>query len=268
MTRFDRGEGIWFDSGVVYLCTTNDNKIHTYDTRTQRMDVLYDGATFDNPPLTNVDNLTVSRSGDLFVCEDTSDSADPGLDIGLITPNRRVTRFLKLTGSAHTGANEARSEITGVTFDPSGDRMFFASQRGFVTGVIYEITGPFRQQRPSPGRPGGFRVDVPRRITTRAMLGQGLPITVVTNRAVDISARVTADLPSSRGRRRVTLARVRREIDQAGRYKLRLRLKGQRRSRVAREGSFPARVTIVITDGGVGRWIVKPVRVARRFGPD
>src|SRR5687768_9403474 len=37
MTRFNRGEGIWFDSGIVYLCTTNDSKIHTFDTKTQRM---------------------------------------------------------------------------------------------------------------------------------------------------------------------------------------------------------------------------------------
>ena len=148
MTRFNRGEGIWFDSGIVYLCTTNDNKIHTYDTRTRRMAVIYDGARFEDPPLTNVDNVMVSRSGDLFVCEDTTNSADPGLDIGLITPRRKVTRFLKVTGSQHTGAGEARSELTGVVFDPSGRRMFFASQRGFVTGVIYEVTGPFRRKRP------------------------------------------------------------------------------------------------------------------------
>jgi secreted PhoX family phosphatase len=148
MTRFDRGEGIWFDSGTVYLCTTNDSKIHTYDTKTQKMGVLYDASKFDNPPLTNVDNVTVSRSGDLFVCEDTTNSDDPGLDIGIITPNRRVSRFLKLTGSQHTGGGEGRSEIAGAVFDPSGDRLLFASQRGFVTGVIYEITGPFRKQRP------------------------------------------------------------------------------------------------------------------------
>ncbi|MDQ2675559.1 MAG: PhoX family protein [Actinomycetota bacterium] len=147
MTRFDRGEGIWFDSGTVYLCTTNDSRIHTYDTETKKLRVLYDAAKFEDPPLTNVDNITVSRSGDLFVCEDTTNADDEGLDIGLITPSRRVTRFLKLTGSQHTGAGEARSEITGVVFDPAGDRMYFASQRGFLTGVIYEVSGPFRKKR-------------------------------------------------------------------------------------------------------------------------
>ncbi len=150
MTRFHRGEGIWFDSGTVYLCTTNDNKIHTYNTKTRRMRVLYDGAAFENPPLTNVDNVMISRSGDLFVCEDTSNDEDEGFDIGLITPGHKVTRFLKVTGSQHTGEGEARSELTGVVFDPSGRRMFFASQRGFLSGVIYEITGPFRRNRREP----------------------------------------------------------------------------------------------------------------------
>ncbi len=38
-----------------------------------------------------------------------------------------------------------------MTFDPSGSRMFFASQRAFPPddvlpgpGAIYEVTGPFR----------------------------------------------------------------------------------------------------------------------------
>jgi uncharacterized protein len=147
MTQFNRGEGIWFDSGIVYICTTNDSKIHAYNTNSKRMRVVYDAQTFEEPPLTNVDNITVSRSGDLFVCEDTTNSDDPGLDIGIITPRRKVARFLKVTGETHTGSGEARSELCGVVFDPSCDRMFFASQRGFVTGAIYEITGPFRKHR-------------------------------------------------------------------------------------------------------------------------
>ena len=38
--RFDRGEGMWLDSGTVYLVTSNDNRIHAYDTRTGRIEVL------------------------------------------------------------------------------------------------------------------------------------------------------------------------------------------------------------------------------------
>ena len=270
MTRFNRGEGIWFDSGTVYLCTTNDHKIHTYDTQTQRMDVLYDAGAIANPPLTNVDNVTVSRSGDLFVCEDTANTSDPGFDIGLITPDRQVTRFLKLTGSEHTGAGgDARSELAGVVFDPSGDRMLFASQRGFVTGVIYEVTGPFRPAAPPPSRsPIGLRVSVPARITTRNLLRYGVPVSIVTQTGITVSTRIVADLPSDRRRLGRTLARVTRTPNPTGRHRLRLRPAGVNRARIAKERSFRARVWIVATDPDGGRRVVsRRVRVARRFGP-
>jgi uncharacterized protein len=135
-TRFARGEGIWFDSGTVYVATTADNRVYAYDTRRRHMDVIYDGASRVNPPLTGVDNITVSRAGDLYVCEDNG--ADD-LDIGLITPRRRVARFLTATGPAHLG-----SELTGVTFNPRGKRMYVSSQRYMGSGAIFEISGPFR----------------------------------------------------------------------------------------------------------------------------
>lgn len=135
-TVFKRGEGIWYDSGKVYIATTGDNKIHAYDTTSAVIEVIYDAATMTDPPLTGVDNVTVSRSGDLFVCEDGGN-----MEINLITPEpeRIVAPFLQVTGSAHS-----TSELAGVVFDPSGGRMYFASQRGFSTGVIYEVSGPFR----------------------------------------------------------------------------------------------------------------------------
>jgi secreted PhoX family phosphatase len=259
MTKFNRGEGIWFDAGIVYLATTNDNRIHAYDTRTERIDVLYDGGAIEKPPLTNVDNVTVSRSGDLFVCEDTVDSDDPGLDIGIITPQREVARFLKLTGSEHLGAGEARSEVTGVTFDPSGTRMYFASQRGFGVGIIYEVTGPFRLERPAQGPIRGFRVHVPRSVTQKTLWERGLPFAVVTGKNIDVTATLTARL----GRRTVNLAGVHEAIEGPGRDKLRLR-PGRAARRLARgRRSFRATVTIVATDGANGRRVIeRAVRVA------
>ena len=135
-TRFERGEGIWFDSGTVYVATTADDRVHAYDTRRRRIDVIYDGATRAHPPLTGVDNITVSRAGDLYVCEDNGTDE---LDIGLITPRRRVARFLTATGPEHAG-----SELTGVTFNPRGGRMYFSSQRSRGGGAVFEISGPFR----------------------------------------------------------------------------------------------------------------------------
>ena len=261
MTRFKRGEGMWFDTGTVYLATTNDSKIHAYDTRTERIDVLYDAGAIENPPLTNVDNVTVSKSGDLFVCEDTTNSEDPGFDIGIITPEREVARFLKLTGSQHTGEGEARSELAGVVFDPSGTRMYFASQRGFVTGIIYEVTGPFRQQRPPQARPRGFRVHVPRDVHPRTVLERGLPFAVVTGKDIDVTATLTAQVKG----RPVTIARVHRKLEGPGRDKLHLKPGRRQRSFVRGRRVFRAKVTIVATDNAAGRRVVeRSVRVAVR----
>lgn len=153
-TRFARGEGIWFDRGVVYVATTGDSRIHAYNTRTRRIRVIYDASRLEHPPLTDVDNITVSRSGDLYVCEDNG--GDDPFDIAIITPrpNRRVARFLKLTGPQHGDPDsEASSEVTGVVFNPEGTRLYFASQRAFGSGALYEVRGPFRRRRPD-GRGG------------------------------------------------------------------------------------------------------------------
>ena len=88
-------------------------------------------------PLLRVDNITASASGELFVCEDISTAE---IDIGLITRDRRVSKFLSVSGPKHAG-----SELTGVTFDPSGSRLYFASQRAEGgRGAVYEVSGSFR----------------------------------------------------------------------------------------------------------------------------
>lgn len=133
--QFDGGEGIWFDSGLVYFSTKGDNVIRAYDTSKDTLEVIYDRSKVEDAPLSGLDNLTVTASGDLYVCEDGGD-----LDIGIITPDREVARFLKLTGSAAEG-----SELAGVIFNPEGDRMYFNSQRGETFGITYEVRGPFRE---------------------------------------------------------------------------------------------------------------------------
>ena len=138
-TRFNGGEGMWFDSGIVYFTTKGDNRVHAYDTRSGRYELIYDEATTPDAPLQGLDGITVSRSGDLYLCEDGGD-----LDVCMITPARVVSRFLKLTGGAHDD-----SELTGVVFDPSGSRLYFSSMRGFGQGVTYEVSGPFRGSGPT-----------------------------------------------------------------------------------------------------------------------
>jgi secreted PhoX family phosphatase len=143
--RFKRGEGIWLDGDRLYVATTADHRVHAYDIRRGRISVLYDGLASRSAPLLRVDQLTGSRAGEVFVCEDI---ATEEIDMGVISPDHRATRFLSVTGPQHRG-----SELTGVCFDPSGSRMYFASQdaspagEGPGPGAIYEVTGPFRRAR-------------------------------------------------------------------------------------------------------------------------
>lgn len=136
-TEFRRAEGIWFDTGTVYVATTDDARIHAYDTRRERFEVLYDGLARRKAPLVRVDNITASRGGELFVCEDI---ATDEIHLGVMTRDRRVSRFLAVTGPNHD-----RSELTGVAFDPSGSRLYLSSQRAHcLMGEVYEVSGPFR----------------------------------------------------------------------------------------------------------------------------
>jgi len=144
-TQFKRAEGIWHDDGSVYISTTGDHRVHAYDIASGHIEVIYDGLASASAPLLRVDQLTANRAGEVFVCEDI---ATDEIDIGLIDRVGRVSRFLSATGSQHAG-----SELTGVTFDPSGSRMYFSSQRAFSKGglpgpgAIYEVSGPFRGSR-------------------------------------------------------------------------------------------------------------------------
>lgn len=148
-TEFKRGEGIWLDGGTLYVSTTADHRVHAYDVPREHIRVVYDGLASRSAPLLRVDQLTGSRAGEVFVCEDI---ATEEIDMGVIAPDRSVAKFLSVTGPQHRG-----SELTGVTFDPTGTRMYVASQRAFPKsdaepgpGAIYEISGPFRAARRRP----------------------------------------------------------------------------------------------------------------------
>ena len=141
-TRFNGGEGLWYDDGTIYFTTKGDRRVWAYETKIRRLTVLYDRAAQPDASLDAVDNVTVSAVGDVYVCEDGGN-----MEIGIITPDRVVAPFLRVAGPEHEG-----SELAGVIFDPSGTRMYFGSQRAYpivggtpaARGAIYEVTGPFR----------------------------------------------------------------------------------------------------------------------------
>ncbi len=103
----------------------------------QRLSVLYDAAVAGpDAPLTGVDNLVVSRSGDIFVGEDGGN-----LEVVMISTEGQVAPVVRLVG-------HDLSEVTGPAFSPDGSRLYFSSQRGTDgRGVTFQVTGPFRTRR-------------------------------------------------------------------------------------------------------------------------
>ncbi|HVF14641.1 MAG TPA: alkaline phosphatase PhoX [Acidimicrobiales bacterium] len=132
-TPFNGGEGAWYAGGVVYFTTKGDNRVWSYTVDGSRLSVVYDDDDSPDAPLHGVDNVTVSRSGDLYVAEDGDD-----MQICVISRDGMVAPFLQVLG-------HDSSEITGPAFNPAGERLYFSSQRGtHGLGITYEVVGPFR----------------------------------------------------------------------------------------------------------------------------
>ena len=152
MIEFTRGEGIWFDSGLVYLATTTRQTIHVYDTHEYDRRPLR-AADAPGTPLRDVDNVTVRAPA---TCSSPRILRTTPMRRRLPDhPEREVSRFLKMTGSDHPG-----SETVGITFEPGGTRMYVGSQRyrrrGSCTRSPARSAGPRarrRRRRPRRRRP-------------------------------------------------------------------------------------------------------------------
>ncbi len=142
-TAFARGEGMWVGDGVVYFSTTADSRIWEYTFATEQLVVFYNALTDLSLPLRWPDNLTIhSLSGDMYVAED-GDNMELCL-IAAMGAERHCVPFVRWVG-------HSSSEVSGVTFNPDGTRMYVNSQRGTTgAGITYEITGPFRRSTPPP----------------------------------------------------------------------------------------------------------------------
>ncbi|MFD3482544.1 alkaline phosphatase PhoX [Streptomyces sp. NPDC058665] len=136
--RFNGGEGCYYANGSVWFTTKGDNRVWRVDPAAGTYELAYDDSLVSGggAPLTGVDNVTGSSSGDLFVAEDGGN-----MEICVITPDDVVAPFLRVGG-------QSGSEITGPAFSPDGSRLYFSSQRGTSGsssgGITYEVTGPFR----------------------------------------------------------------------------------------------------------------------------
>jgi hypothetical protein len=271
MTRFDGGEGIWHDGGILYFTTKGDRRVWAYDAGAGTIEILFDHAAAPDSSLDAVDNVTVSAAGEIFVCEDGGN-----MEIGLITPEREVSPFLRFTGPAHPVSGEFKSEVCGVVFDPSGTRMYCTSQRAYppISGVpgpgaVYEISGPFRLppggagpspfglpagERRAPAAPAGggeLTVQGPRRIGRESLLRSGLEVEVLAPAGAEVSVQLdTADLvrlpgPDGTTARPHTVTLARRRFRAAGDTReTRLRLGPAARRRLRRRRPLTARLLV------------------------
>jgi uncharacterized protein len=289
MTKFNGGEGIWHDGGVLYFTTKGDRRVWAYNAGSGVLEVIFDHAAAPDSSLDAVDNITVSAAGEIFVCEDGGN-----MEIGLITPEREVSPFLRFTGPAHPVEGEFKSEVCGVIFDPSGTRLYCTSQRAHPQsasapgpGAVYEISGPFKQPAtpvPSPfglpagerrrgplrRRASGLRVKAARRVRRRSLLRRGLAIDVSAPAGARVSALLdTSDLSRDRGPggttdRPRTVALARRRFRGRQRSKrIRLRLDGPARRRLRRHRG-PLTVRLLVTSrlpGGRRLSEVRRIRV-------
>ena len=274
--HFDGGEGTWFDDGLVYFTTKGDGRVWAYDTGSSMLEVLYDEAAVGpDAPLSGVDNITVSRSGDIYVCEDGRDH-----DICLITPGFEVARFLKLDPVMHSGPPAgtpfAGNETVGVVFSPRGDRMYFGAQRSFAVagnpllpaGVVYEISGPFRGAGSAGGGGSGggsgggagsggggrgpaLRLKARRRRRIDRFLRNGLPIKLEIDEPVGVSASLQA--ANGRERRKVTIGRAATAVAVDGRVALRVEATKAARRLLAGRDRAAATLTVTATDGDGNR---------------
>jgi uncharacterized protein len=143
-TAFNGGEGMWMGTGVFYFTTKGDKRVWEVDPGTGRITVLYDCLAVVSGALNAVDNVTVhAKSGDIYVAEDGGNMEL--CILGYVGADRQVAPFARLIG-------QNTSEVTGPAFSPDGTRLYFSSQRGTdgVTGITYEVTGPFRTATAPP----------------------------------------------------------------------------------------------------------------------
>ncbi len=143
--RFARGEGMWYGEGTIYFACTNGGRnkkgqIFSYtpsdaegtidEMNTPGILKLFVEPN-DTTLIENADNLTVSPTGDLVVCEDgTGDQYLVG-----ITPKGK---FYELGRNAMSD-----SELAGATFSPDGSTLFLNIQH---EGLTLAITGPWQQR--------------------------------------------------------------------------------------------------------------------------
>ena len=155
---FNRGEGCWSAYGAIYFIDTSGGParkgvVWAYYPTIDRLYAVFvspDEATADNP-----DNIAVSPTGYLIVCEDGGGQRDANGDISVgarllgidcyggsftFAENNMIIDSA-LPDRPFIALNDYRgSEWAGACFDPVGEHLFVNIQ---TPGVTYVISGPW-----------------------------------------------------------------------------------------------------------------------------
>ncbi|MCB9186769.1 MAG: DUF839 domain-containing protein [Flavobacteriales bacterium] len=130
---FARGEGMWYDEGVIYFACTSGGDLRKG--QVFKLTPAADGGVlelFIEPNNVDImkycDNLTVAPWGDVMICEDDEDAYLRG-----VTPDGKIFTF------GHSV--QKVGEFTGICFSPTGKTMFVNLQH---EGLTFAITGPWK----------------------------------------------------------------------------------------------------------------------------
>ncbi len=143
--RFARGEGMWYGENEFYVACTNGGALeHGQIFRYIPSPAEGTSRELDQPPtieifvepnnidlLKSCDNLTISRDGDLVICEDRSTPRIVG-----VTPEGGIYHIANNVGYP--------SEFAGATFSPDGSTLFVNIQG---PGLTLAISGPWSRER-------------------------------------------------------------------------------------------------------------------------
>jgi secreted PhoX family phosphatase len=159
--RMSRGEGVCWHGGKVYLVDTaagisadgrrgsGDGAVWEYDPRKDTLRAIF----VAGDPLVgdNIDNISVSPQGTIFLCEDgdpVTDAYGPGTRLLGLTARGESFTFAKnnvvltqaeiaAAGKSVLAGDYRGEEWAGACFDPAGEVMFVNIQRPGITLAIW-----------------------------------------------------------------------------------------------------------------------------------
>jgi secreted PhoX family phosphatase len=157
--RMNRGEGIWFADGKMFVMDTAGGAvargtIWELDLAAQTLTCIYSSpsALVGNMG----DNLTVSPRNAILICEDASTAATDSFGFGqrlmgltglgdayIFAKNNIVLSASQLTGAGKLSSlagDHRANEFAGACFDPTGRYLFVNIQ---TPGVTFAISGPW-----------------------------------------------------------------------------------------------------------------------------